>query len=273
MEITKKERQGVLFYSCDRMTQAGFPNGFSTRVGGVSPAPWDSLNLGATLGDQPERVAENIRRFCGAVGVSCRDLVKNHQVHGDRVRPVTAADRVELLHLPGTEPADGLTTDQAGVALMAFSADCVPVLLCDPVKGVVAAVHSGWRGTALGIAARAVERMGQTYGSRPQDILAAIGPGISLCCFETDGDVPQGLRQGLGDRAEEFIHPDAGGKYHVDLKGAIRRWLLDAGVPEGQIALCPACTACGGTLFWSHRRLGRSRGSLAAVIQRGCAGG
>lgn len=92
MEITRYERHGVLFDSCAAMEEVGFPNGFSTRVGGVSPPPWDSLNLGASCGDQPERVAENFRRFCGAVGTDADALVKNHQVHGDLVRPVTWAD-------------------------------------------------------------------------------------------------------------------------------------------------------------------------------------
>ena len=92
MEITRYERHGALFDSCAAMEEVGFPNGFSTRVGGVSPPPWDSLNLGASCGDQPERVAENFRRFCGAVGTDADALVKNHQVHGDLVRPVTWAD-------------------------------------------------------------------------------------------------------------------------------------------------------------------------------------
>lgn len=108
MEITRYERHGVLFDSCAAMEEVGFPNGFSTRVGGVSPPPWDSLNLGASCGDQPERVAENFRRFCGAVGTDADALVKNHQVHGDLVRPVTWAD---VLPSPGA-PGEGSTSAQ-----------------------------------------------------------------------------------------------------------------------------------------------------------------
>lgn len=111
--------------------------------------------------------------------------------------------------------------------------------------------------------------MKQDYGCQGEDILAAIGPGISTCCFETHADVPDGLREGMGERAEEFIHPipENREKYHVDLKGANRRWLMDAGVAPDHIAVCQACTACRGDLFWSHRRLGVRRGSLATVIQ------
>ena len=143
------------------------------------------------------------------------------------------------------------------------------MLLCDPVKRVACAVHAGWRGTALGLAARGVERMKKDYGCRGKDILAAIGPGISTCCCETHADVPDGLRDGMGERAEEFIHPipENPEKYHVDLKGANRRWLMDAGVDPSHIAVCEVCTACRGDLFWSHRRLGVRRGSLATVIQ------
>ena len=268
MEITRYERHGVLFDSCAAMEEVGFPNGFSTRVGGVSPPPWDSLNLGASCGDQPERVAENFRRFCGAVGTDADALVKNHQVHGDLVRPVTWADVLPSPGAPGIVEADGLVTRTPGLCLTVFSADCIPVLLCDPRKKVAAAVHAGWRGTALGIAARAAEAMIRDFGCRPGDLMAAIGPGISLCCFETHGDVPAGLRAGLGGDAQAFIHPLSGtDQYPVDLKGANRRWPLRAGLSPDRIAVCSDCTACDSAAFWSHRRLGSRRGSLASVIQ------
>lgn len=268
MEVIREERHGVLFYVCPEMRAAGFPHGFSTRLGGVSPPPWDSLNLGGSCGDQPERVSENFRRFCAAAGTDLDRLVKNQQVHGDTVRAVTGADVMSFPGQPGTVEADGLLTREPGVCLAVFSADCIPVLLCDPVRRAVCAVHAGWRGTALGIAARGVERMVQVCGSRPRDILAAIGPGISTCCFETHADVPGGLRAGMGAAAEAYIHPIPGTeKYHVDLKGANRAWLLRAGLAPEHIAVCAACTACGLETFWSHRRLGARRGSMAALIQ------
>lgn len=153
MEVTQKERHGVLFYSCDEMEQAGFAHGFSTRVGGVSPAPWDSLNLGAGRGDEPERVSENFRRFCHAIGADPDTLVKNHQIHSDVVRQVGWGDQVSFPGEGGQMEADGLITGEKGLSLCIFTADCIPVLLCDPVKRVACAVHAGWRGTALGIAA------------------------------------------------------------------------------------------------------------------------
>ena len=270
MEVRREERQGVSYYVCPQMREAGFPHGFSTRLGGVSPAPWDSLNLGASRGDDPARVSENFRRFCAAIGTAPEKLVKNQQVHGDRIRTAAEADVMSYPGEPGTVEADGLFTQEPGVCLAVFSADCIPILLCDPVKKAVCAVHAGWRGTALGIAARGVERLVQACGCDPGDLLAAIGPGISQCCFETHGDVPAGLRAHMGAAADPYIHPILGTeKFQVDLKGANRAWLLQTGMRPEHVAVCEACTACDLDTFWSHRRMGTRRGSMAALIQIG----
>ena len=268
MDIKIRRGHGVSFFACDHPAWSGTAHGFSTRLGGVSPAPFDSLNLGAHRGDEEANVRENFRRFCAAIGADSGALVKNHQVHSDLVRPVTRADIQTDPAAPGLVEADGLVTDQPGVCLTIFSGDCIPILLYDPRRRCVAAAHAGWRGTAAGIAARAVDAMAEGYGCRPGDILAAIGPGIGPCCFETHVDVPDGLRSGLGKESEAFIRPLPGGqKYQVDLKGANRRWLELRGLSPQNIALCPACTACARDLFWSHRLQGQSRGSMAAMIQ------
>ena len=168
---------------------------------------------------------------------------------------------------PGVYEADGLITDEPGLCLTIFSADCIPVLLLDPVRRCAAAVHAGWRGTALGIAARAALRMREDYGCRPEHIRAAIGPGISPCCFLTRDDVPGALRDGLGSQAETCIRPAEDGRWHVDLKGANALWLRRAGLSPEHITLCPDCTACRTDRFWSHRVMGERRGSMAAIIQ------
>ena len=268
MDITRQERHGVPFYACAHPAWAGAAHGFSTRLGGVSQPPMGTLNLGANRGDDPAHVRENFRRFCAAVGSDPSGLVKNHQIHSAAVRPVGRDDRLPDPAAPGTFEADGLVTDQPGVCLTIFSGDCIPVLLYDPVRRCVAAAHAGWRGTAAGIAARAAEAMVRDYGCKPGDILAAIGPGIGPCCFETHRDVPDGLRAGMGADAEDFIRPLPGGeKFQVDLKGANARFLERAGLDPVRIALCPACTACRPDLFWSHRKLGQRRGSMASLIQ------
>lgn len=268
MEITRQQRHGVSFYACSDPAWAGAGHGFSTRLGGVSPAPMDSLNLGANRGDDPVNVRENFVRFCAAVGTDPNALVKNHQIHSDIVRPVGRADVMEHPEIPGSFEADGLVTNEPGVCLTVFSGDCIPVLLYDPAARCIAAVHAGWRGAAIGAAARAAEAMVRDYGCMPGHILAAIGPGISPCCFETHIDVPDGLRAGLGPDAEPFIRPlSREGKFSVDLKGVNARWLERAGLERENIAICSACTACHLDEFWSHRVQGSARGSMAAMIQ------
>jgi len=267
MDIILKERHGVSFFTCSDTRWQGAAHGFSTRLGGVSPAPWDSLNLGASRGDCPDNVRENFARFCAAVGTDPGAIVQNHQVHGRFVRPVSRTD-TEAPSIPSMVDADGLITDEPRLCLTVFSADCIPVLLYDPVRRVISAVHAGWRGTAQGIAAQAVQAMVQDYNCAPDHILAAIGPGISQCCFETREDVPQALLASLGPQAEPLIRPlSQAGKYKVDLKGANAQWLYTAGLTPDHIAVCPACTACRPDLFWSHRKLSQTRGSMAAMIQ------
>ena len=265
INITKQTRRGVTFYACGHPDWAQVPHGFSSRLGGVSPAPWDSLNLGANRGDEAANVAENFRRFRAAIGCAEGPLVKNHQVHGKLVRSVTAADG-ETPELPAPIDADGLVTDEVGVTLTVFSADCLPILFYDPVRQCIAAVHAGWRGTAMGIAHEAVKAMVQRYGCDVKNIRSAIGPGISHCCFETTGDVPAALREHLGEQAEACITDHGNGKFHVDLKQANLLWLEKAGLDRANIAICDACTACDLDTFWSHRRLGNARGSMAAMI-------
>ncbi len=246
-----------------RATGLPAPHGFSTRYGGVSTGARATLDLGPGRGEALENVRENWRRFGAAVGFDPARLVFTHQIHGDAVRVVTAADCGEGLERPAPD-CDGLATNVPGLALAVFSADCAPVLLCDPVKGAAAAVHAGWRGTALGIAERAVETLVSVFGSDPADIHAAIGPCIDRCCFETRADVPEAMRAALGQDAETTIDEHADGSFHVDLKDLNAIWLRRAGVTD--ISICPFCTSCQPERFWSHRRVGNERGSLAAVL-------
>lgn len=267
MIVIEETRQGVPVLQADGILEAGgAAHGFSTRLGGVSQGMWSSLNLGVSRGDNPEHVRENYRRFFTAIGVDGKKLVTTNQVHGGKVRVVTAADWKEDPYEKVSYEADGLMTDTPGVVLLIFSADCIPVLLYDPVRRVAAACHAGWRGTALGIAQRAVEKMG-FYGSRPEDIRAAIGPGIAKCCFETHEDVPNAMTKALGVCATPYIEPIEGGKFKVDLKGLNAMRLKRAGLLEEHIDISPDCTACHPEKYWSHRATQGRRGSQAAVIQ------
>lgn len=244
------------------------PHCFSTRLGGVSEGYLSSLNLGAHRGDKPKHVLENYRILGNAVGFRLTALVFPRQTHTDIIRRVGRENGGEGLFFPVEPECDGLMTDEPGLALCAFTADCTPILLHDPVTGAVAAVHAGWRGTVADIAGKAVKAMASAYGAKPEHIHAAIGPNIGVCCFETDRDVPDAVRAVLGEAGERFIQA-AGEKYHVDLKGVNEALLRRAGV--NTIDISPECTACRTDRFWSHRIVGSQRGSMAAIIV--CQGG
>lgn len=267
MEFSEFRAGELLYLAAPGLNQGRAVHGFSTRLGGVSEGAYASLNLGVNRGDDPDRVRENFSRFSRAVGLDPDKLVFSRQEHRDLIRNVTAADAGKGLSRPVDYEADALVTDVPGLGLVIFTADCIPVLLHDPVRGVVGACHAGWRGTALGIVEKTVSRMARDYGCRPADIRAAIGPGIAQCCFETTGDVPEAMTAALGDGAEPFIRPGWEGHFQVDLKGLNRLWLTRAGVPEGQIAVSGDCTACRGDRYWSHRILGARRGSMASAIR------
>lgn len=257
-------RSGSLEYlQSALLREPGVVHCFSTRYGGVSEGHLASLNLGIHRGDKPENVRENYRILGQAVGFQPEQLVFTRQVHSDIVVPVGKAHCGDGLLREVTQPRDGLITDQPQVAVIAFSADCTPILLLDPVRRVVGAVHAGWRGTAAGIVRQAVLQMQRHYGCEPAQIRAAIGPCIGTCCFETHRDVPDAMLSALGTAALSAIQP-FGEKYHMDLKQLNAIWLRQAGVQ--QIDICPLCTACQPERFWSHRRVQARRGSLAAII-------
>jgi YfiH family protein len=212
-------------------------------------------------------VRENYRRFCAAIGADADHVVMSNQVHSTVIRTAGPGDvKADLCEPEGYE-CDGLVTDVPGLALTIFSADCIPVLLYDPVKRVIAAVHAGWRGTAGDIAGKAVEKMRGDYGCETRNILAAIGPGIGPCCFETHGDVPQAMTAALGQEADAYITPLESGKFQVDLKKINAALLRRSGVVPDHIELSGDCTACHPEKYWSHRVTQGKRGNQGAMIQ------
>lgn len=236
---------------------------FTTRLGGVSQGYLSSMNLGTRRGDDPKNVLENYRILGNALGFQPEKLVLTRQTHTDIVTVVGDREKGAGLFAPDLPECDALITNTPGIGLVVFTADCTPIFLWDPVTGAVGAVHAGWRGTASGIVKKTVEAMGKAYGCKPENIIAAIGPNIGVCCFETDADVPQAMTEALGESVQAYIHPK-GKKFYVNLK-EINAWLLrQAGVK--QIAIAGACTACEPDKFWSHRRVGNQRGSQGAII-------
>ncbi len=268
MEMMQHDTNGVVYHATEGFAAAGgVAHGFSTRLGGVSQGVWAGLNLGRRRGDDPAHVAENYRRFCAAIGADHTRVVKSRQIHTDNIRIVTGADLGVGLCDPAPYEADGLVTNVAGLCLTVFTADCVPVLLYDPVARCVAAVHSGWRSTAMAIVPKAVDVMGKQFGCQPGNIIAAIGPAIGGCCFQTQKEVPDAMLETYGSMAAPFIRPDGADHFRVDLRGIIAQSLQNAGLSGDHIDISDHCTACQANLFWSHRLVGNARGSMAAMIQ------
>lgn len=239
------------------------PHCFTTRYGGVSSGYLASMNIGIHRGDAPENVLENFRILARELDFEPERLVMTSQTHTDIVTTVGEKEHGAGLFAPSLPDCDGLITMTPGTALVAFTADCTPILLHDPVTGAVGAVHAGWRGTAAGIGGKAVEAMVKSFGCDPENITAAIGPNIAQCCFETDGDVPQAILETYGPEAEQWIRK-SGSKYYVNLKEVNALSLRRAGVES--IAISQLCTACQPDRFWSHRRVGQQRGSQGAII-------
>jgi polyphenol oxidase len=237
----------VLFLTSKLLTAAGVSHGFSLRTGGVSLSPFDSLNLGFSVGDQQQAVEENLRRLREAANVS-GSIATASQVHGDRV---VDQDLREVL--PPTESqaagADALVSETAAVGVRA--ADCVPILLCAGRK--VAAVHSGWRGTRLKIVRRAI----QALKVEPQHVIAAIGPNIGRCCYEVSHELAAQFREQFGAEAVDE-------RRHLDLRFCVEAALREAGVTR--IEQVPGCTSCDIASFFSHRRdKGRTGRHLAFI--------
>ena len=241
------------------------PHAFTTRLGGVSDGVFASMNIARHRGDSDENVEKNYEILANELNFDKNNLVLTRQIHSDIVRVVTKSDACGLDHRNYPE-CDALITDDAGCALVVFTADCTPILLWDSVTGAVGAVHAGWRGTVYDIAGKTVLAMRENFGCDTRNIRAAIGPNIGVCCFETDRDVPDLIRAQFGEEVEDFIILSAKkiGKFHVDLKAVNAHALRRAGVKN--IEISDDCTMCRPDRFWSHRVCGTARGSQGALI-------
>ncbi len=231
---------------------------FTTRQGGVSEGPFRSFNVAYGVGDEEARVAANRRALSAIFGAPLEALVEAEQVHGGDVAVVTAGEAGTVV--PGV---DALVTDSREVWLAVYTADCVPLLVVDPHRPAVAAVHAGWRGIARGIVAAVVRRMSEVFGSDPGRCVAALGPAIGPCCYEVDTPVAAAL--GTAPWWREAARPAGEGKWMLDLQRAVVRQLEEVGVPPNAVDVLGECTRCHPERFFSYRR-DRVTGRMAACI-------
>ncbi len=302
MKIRRKEGQetcrihrsenGVTYLTFPGLERTGVVRHlFSTREGGVSEGIYASMNLSYTRGDKREAVDENFRRIAVCLESNVEDMVCSDQTHTNHIRLVRAADRGKGVVKPKDyRDVDGLITQERGIVLCTFFADCVPLFFVDPVHEAIGLSHSGWRGTVQKIGKKTVEEMGKAFGTKPADVHAAIGPSICQDCYEVSEDVIEEFREAF-PKASEIEHAEEEtsgsmspqsesgkrscplwyatkpGKYQLDLWEANRQVMLEAGIPASQIEVTDLCTCCNPDLLFSHRASHGQRGNLGAFMK------
>jgi polyphenol oxidase len=237
--------------------------GFTTRHEGVSRPPFNSLNLGLSTIDSPHNVEGNRSILARSFGTSVDKLITVTQVHGTDLLLLDQPN-AEYSHFQKLE-CDGIITDQSDIMIGVCVADCVPVLLLDPVRRVVAALHAGWKGTAGGIVRKGIESMVNLFDGKPGDILAAIGPAIGPCCYEVDEPVAEAFRR-EGFDFESIAAREGAAKWRLDLTEANRLQLLRAGIEERNLHISKHCVSCAKDLFFSYRRDGGETGRQMGFI-------
>lgn len=267
----KRNRIGELEYlTFPLLEQTGIVRHlFSTRLGGASEGIYSTMNLSYTRGDQKEAVDENFRRIAEVLGCSVGDIVCSDQTHTVNLRVVGKQDGGKGILVPRDyTDIDGLLTDEPGVVLATFYADCVPLYFVDTRKKAVALAHSGWRGTVGRMGMCVVDKMRETYGTDPSDIVAAVGPSICQACYEVSEDVADAFAAEFykSGQTDEILESKGGGKYRLDLWRANEIVLQEAGIPAGQIQVTDLCTCHNSEYLFSHRASQGKRGNLGAFL-------
>ncbi len=242
-------------------------HGFSTRLGGVSKGIFSSMNLAFNRGDSKENVTENYKLFCKSAGFEYESLTASAQDHHTYVRKVTSKDRGVGIYKPrDMQSVDALITNEKGVTLVTYYADCTPLFFVDTKNKAIALAHAGWRGTAGRIGEKVVEKMHQCFGTDPCDIVSAIGPAISKCCYEVDLPCAENFLNLNDLDTSAFVFPKDNGKFMLDLLEANRQILVKAGVNPKNIIISDLCTCCNSDLLWSHRATKGERGTMCAMM-------
>lgn len=267
--LEEKQVGEVLYLSYPMLENTGLiQHGFSTRVGGVSEGIFSSMNLSFSRGDREDAVRENFRRMAEAIGVEADSLVFTAQTHTTNVRQVTEADKGKGILCPvDYEDVDGLITNEKGICLTTFYADCVPLFFVDPVHKAIGLSHSGWRGTVGKMGQETLHSMKMAYGTEAGDVIAAIGPSICQDCYEVSEDVIDRFREAFTkEKWDRIFYRKENGKYQLDLWKANEIVLLEAGVKKEHLAVTNVCTNCNSDVLFSHRATKGERGSLAAFL-------
>lgn len=249
---------------------------FTTRIGGVSEGIFGTMNLSFTRGDDKSAVEENYRRLAEAMEVDYENFVFTDQTHTVNVRKVSMADAGKgLVRERDYQDVDGLITNEPGLVLSTFFADCVPLYFVDPVHRAIGMSHSGWRGTVARMGKVTLEAMQREYGTKPEDVICAIGPSICQDCYEVSWDVAEEFAKEFSGHEQEIlmespkneaIQEQADKKYQLNLWRANEIVLLEAGVKKEHIAVTDICTCCNPDVLFSHRASHGKRGNLGGFL-------
>ncbi len=264
-----KNADGVCFLQFDKLSNTGLvKHMFSTRIGGVSEGFLGTMNLSYTRGDKKQNVDENFKRISKIMNCKLDDFVLSDQTHTDHVRIVTESDKGKgITRVKDYTDVDGLITNQRGIVLSTFFADCVPLYFLDPVNKVIGLTHSGWKGTVKQIGKKTVDMMTERFSCRKTNIIAAIGPSICKDCYEVSEDVVNEFKAVFSDKQiRGMIFPKENDKYLLDLWKANKEVLLNAGLSEDNICITDICTSCNKELLYSHRASNGNRGNLGAFM-------
>lgn len=267
--LTVKENRGVTYLSFPILEDTGLvSHAFSTRLGGVSKGDFATMNFSFTRGVDRDDVLENYRRMAVALGVDRERMVLTWQTHTTNVRRVTEEDEGKgIVRDRDYRDVDGLITDIPGITLVTFFADCVPLYFLDPVHKAIGLSHSGWRGTVKRMGQVTVDAMKEAFGTRPEDIIACIGPSICGDCYEVGEEVADEFADAFHEKYHDVILlKKQNGKYQLDLWKANEIVLKEAGIKGDYLAVTNICTYCNPQLLFSHRRTAERRGNLCAFL-------
>lgn len=258
----------VPYLTYNSLSEIDFINhAFSTRLGGVSTDEFTSMNLAFNRGDSPENVTENYKRFCKSAGFDYESLTASSQDHHTFVRAVTKENVGVGIYKPkDIESVDALITNEPGVTLVTYYADCTPLFFVDTKQKAIGLAHAGWRGTVGRIGDNVIKKMQSLYGTDPSNIKAAIGPAISVCCYEVDKPCADNFLALDELDSTKFVFPKDNGKFMIDLLETNRQILVHAGVKNENITVSDVCTNCNSELLWSHRATKGHRGTMSAFM-------
>lgn len=266
--MTLNNIESVPFLTYNSLKEIKFINhAFSTRLGGVSEGIFSSMNMAFNRGDNPDSVTENYRRLCKSAGFDFDTLVASAQDHHTFVRKVTSdCCGIGITKPRDMQSVDALITNEPGVTLVTYYADCTPLFFVDIVKKAIALAHAGWRGTVGKIGEKVIEKMTAEFGTNPKDLVCAVGPAISRCCYEVDKSCADEFYKLEDLDNSRFIIPKENNKFMIDLLETNRQILVEAGVNPDNITVSDLCTKCNSDLLWSHRATNGQRGTMCAMM-------